>query len=207
MNETDLSSTRRLIGTYTLGAKDTLRLSAQGPFLRAEASCGTNDVRHGMAASFAGRLVIAFGPKDKVEIGAYRVSGNSMEGVWVPPAADDLTKCGREKSAGGKDGVWTITEAIAIDNTAYTGTVHVKPIQGVDATKRPTPVEIEWRLHDGNYRSFGFACDDAMYTTFSFEPEKPYCLAVFDPRADGGFEGMWMTNEFKRGGTSLARRR
>lgn len=192
----DLAATARFAGSYKMSGGSVLRLAPQGAFLRVE---GALD---GLAMSFAGRLVIAFGPKDKMEIGAYRVGKNQMEGLWVPPAADDLIKCGREQSGGGKDGVWTITKAIAIDNTEYTGSVIVKPVQGADAAHRPTPVELEWRLHDGNYRSFGLVYDDAMYTTFSFEPDKPHGIILFEARGDR-FEGTLMRNDLSRGSETM----
>src|SRR6476661_7799244 len=73
--------------------KGTLRFERKGRFLHAEADLGALGARHGLAMPFAGRLVMAYGPKDQVEIGAYTTEGAQLRGLWVPPGAsmDDLS--------------------------------------------------------------------------------------------------------------------
>src|SRR5438045_6926890 len=69
--------------------------------------------RDGLAVVRDERLLIAWGPKDKVEIGAYRITGDSMHGIWIPPTAAgvDLTICGHEWSVRVGDNGWRIAQA------------------------------------------------------------------------------------------------
>jgi hypothetical protein len=171
----------------------TLRFDRKGRFLHAEANLSPLGMRHGLAMPFAGRLVMAFGPKDKVEIGAYECEAHQLRGLWVPPAAasDDLSGCGKEHSQSTGTGVWLISEAVAIDGNAYHGTVTIT--QRPDDDEDPCPVQIDWKLHDGEYHSFGLQYPDALYTTFSFEPEKPYGIAVYEITADT-LDGEWLSS-------------
>lgn len=192
----DRASLESFVGSYSVetgGRRGTLRLVRRGAFLHAEATLDDGgDVRDGLAMPFAGRLVMAVGPKDKVEIGAYRVVGDRLEGLWVPPGADqeDFAKCGRENSVGGDlrgARPWTIADAVAIDGQAYHGTIKTEPAAPLAAVKlagEPAPIRITWNLHDGDFQSFGLAYADALYTTFSFEPEKPYGVIVYGVAGD-----------------------
>ena len=116
----------------------------QGAFLHAEAGIESVGVRFGIAMPFAGRLVMAFGAKDKVEIGAYRVNGREVSGIWVPPGAsdDDFARCGREESVVEAEGVWKIRRARAVDGSEYTGTVTLTPAAGMSFGNPPTPVKM-----------------------------------------------------------------
>jgi hypothetical protein len=176
------------VGTYTVDGRPrdgstyngTLRFERKGRFLHAEAQLGALGTRYGLAMPFAGRLVMAYGPKDKVEIGAYTHEVNQLRGLWVPPGAatDDLNGCGREHSISTGTGIWMIDDAVAIDGNAYAGTLAIA--QKPDDDEDPCPVTMDWKLHDGEYHSFGLQYPDAIYTTFSFEPEKPYGILVYE---------------------------
>src|SRR5437868_637621 len=86
----------------------TMQIDRHGVFLHTTAELTPGETRHGLAIPFAGRLVMAFGPKDKVEIGAYEIAGDTLRGLWVPPGAghENFDECGREESVGGHDDVW-----------------------------------------------------------------------------------------------------
>ena len=171
----------------------TMRMDRRGRFLHAEATLDDGRVRHVLAMPFAGRLVMAFGPQDKVEIGAYELTdeGRTLRGLWVPPGAtrDDDTGCGREISSAAEHatastGVWTITDAVAIDGQPYHGTLTIRPVGAPMRSDTPVPIQLTWDLHDGQYESFGLSYPDALFTTFSFEPDKPYGLIVYAPTGD-----------------------
>src|SRR5438105_3503926 len=94
----DVAEVQSFVGTYTIdGAEGRGRLALvrRGAFLHAEANLDSGQIRYGLAMPFADRLVMAIGPKDKVEIGAYAVAGDKMEGLWIPPGStdDDFAKC------------------------------------------------------------------------------------------------------------------
>ncbi len=176
------------VGNYTVAGhrrdgstyNGTLQIVRKGRFLHAEAQLGALGTRYGLAMPFAGRLVMAYGPKDKVEIGAYTHEANQLRGLWIPPGAatDDLTGCGHEHSVSTGTGIWLINYAVAIDGKAYSGSLGI--IQKPDDDEDPCPVKLEWKLHDGEYNSLGLQYPDAMYTTFSFEPEKPHGIVVYE---------------------------
>src|SRR5678815_1422204 len=77
-----------------------MELLRQRAFLHAQFKLDNGEIRHGLAMPWAGRLVLAYGPKDKVEIGAYRIQEDQMTGLWVPPGAagSDYAECGHEHS-------------------------------------------------------------------------------------------------------------
>lgn len=185
----------RLTGQYALLSpldQGELHLVRRGAFLHVEG------VRTGIAMPWAGRLVMAFGPLNKVEIGAYQiapagvtagVAGGVAEGVggvtglWVPPGADqsDFSACGVERSIPQPDGTWKISHAYAIDKSEYAGHIHRIPF---DVTASlPRALKMHWQLEDGDFHSFAIEYADALYATFSFEPEKPHGIAVFEPPA------------------------
>jgi hypothetical protein len=143
--------------------------------------------RHGLAVLTDQRLLIAWGPKDKVEIGTYEVRGDSMHGIWIPPAAkgDDLGVCGDEKSIRIAENEWRIEQAHDLEKNPYTGTISIQPI----SEGKVRIVEILWRLHDGEYRSFGLEGDGWMVSTFNFAPEFPHAIAAYK-RIPGGFKGV-----------------
>lgn len=145
--------------------------------------------RFGLAVLFDNRLLIAWGPKDKVEIGAYRISGEKMTGIWVPPGAkgDDLSACGQEVSRRTDTGEWEIEKAYAIDQQPYTGRVIVTE-SGPSTSQQYQIVQVGWNLHDGIYHSFGLKLGDFMVTTFSFEPEQPYGISAYSV-TPAGWEG------------------
>lgn len=136
------------------------------------------------------RLVVAFGPLNKVEIGAYDISPSMVVGLWVPPGADqaDYLACGVERSIPQADQSWKITEAIAIDQTPYSGSIYREPA-GTDGQSLPRALKMHWRLADGDFHSFAIEYADAIYATFSFEPEKPHGIAVYIPASSGPWPG------------------
>lgn len=168
-----------------------ITFTEHGRFLEVRAAAGAAGERHGLGMFVGNRLVISWGPKDKVEIGAYTRTGDTMEGLWVPPAArgDDLKICGREKSKRVAGDTYEITEAIAIDNSAYTGKVSIESMNAGD-TSFPRPVRMKWQLHDGDYTSFAIAYADAMLAIFSFEPKEWHAISVYEPQADGSYAGV-----------------
>jgi hypothetical protein len=179
------------VGTYAVDGRPrdgslyngTVRFERKGRFLHAEAQLGGLGTRHGLAMPFAGRLVMAYGPKDKVEIGAYTHDPNQLRGLWIPPgaASEDLTGCGHENSVSTGTGIWLISDAVAIDGNAYSGTLSIT--QKPDDDEDPNPVTMDWKLHDGEYHSFGLQYPDAIYTTFSFEPDQPHGIVVYEGKA------------------------
>jgi hypothetical protein len=173
--------------------RGTMDLSPRGMFLDAVARLDPLGERHGLAMPFGRYLVLAFGPKDKVEIGAYRRAGEMMQGVWVPPGAVDLAACGHEPSTGGAGGVWTISRALAIDNQPYHGTLRIEPAGGGDA-HAPVAARMTWTLHDGEYKSFGLDCGDAIFSTFNFEPGTPHGIAVYERSDAQTLRGTIMTD-------------
>jgi hypothetical protein len=183
-----------------------MELIRHGAFLHAELKLDNGEVRHGLAMPWAGRLVLAYGPKDKVEIGVYRIEQDQLTGLWVPPgaAAADYGECGHEHSTRGAGDIWTITEAHAIDQSPYSGSLEVTRLDVLQGSA-PAAVKIEWHLHDGNYSSFGLNYADAMYTTFSFEPEKPYGVAVYEEAGDE-LTGTWIDSNGQRVGTETLKR-
>ena len=198
---TDLAELDALTGDYTVSGRTaagqeyrgTLRMTRHGALLHAEEGLESLGVRFGLAMPFGGRVVMAFGAKDQVEIGAYRINGREVMGMWVPPGASDadLARCGREESLAEADGVWKIQRAQAVDGSAYAGTVTLTPPAGMSFRQRPTPVKMTWSLHDGEYFSFGLAYDDAVYSTFNLAKGQPHGLAVYEPGSDG-LAGEWV---------------
>src|SRR5262245_42150273 len=85
--------------------------------------------RHGLAVVINERLLIAWGTKDKVEIGAYTIGADRMQGLWIPPAAtgNDTSACGNEKSIRVDERTWKIEQAHDLEKNPYTGTIHLDP--------------------------------------------------------------------------------
>jgi hypothetical protein len=185
-----------------------MQVQRRGAFLHAEAQLNIPPgVRYGLAMPFAGRLVMAFGEKDKVEIGAYRIEGGKVVGMWVPPGAadSDLAKCGREESIVESPGVWKITKAHAVDQSAYTGIVRLTPADGASFDRPPTPVKMTWSLHDGEYHSFGLAYSDAVYSTFNLAKDQPHGIAVYE--IDGQtLRGAWLRDGSMKLGSEMLKR-
>ena len=172
-----------------------LLISPQGYFAHAAVETSIAGERHGLAVVFHNRLLIAWGPKDKVEIGAYRITGERMSGIWVPPGAtgESLAICGRENSRLISPGEWEIEEARAIDQQPYTGRVRVSEPPESTPPKHQ-PVSVQWKLHDGDYESFALKLNDLMVATFSFQPELPHGIAVYDA-TPAGWEGTQLWND------------
>lgn len=194
----------------------TMTLERRGKFLHAAAALDVLGPRHGLALPFAGRLVMAFGPKDKVEIGAYTLVGDELTGLWVPPGAsdEDFTKCGNERSRrSGAPNTFEIQKAHSIDGSAYHGKVVIAPVENPASSARPLtasaprPVRFTWNLHDGDYHSFGLAYADAIFTTFSFEPDKPHGIAVYEPASGGDLMGTLIDKAALTVWTEVLRRR
>lgn len=153
----------------------------QGSFAHSTAQLERDGTRYGLAALFRGKLLIATGPKDKVEIGAYRIQGDRLSGIWVPPGAKgcDLAMCGREESIRGDNDSFHIQKAHAVDQMPYTGSLTLTYLDPPEvATRR---VKFNWRLHDGDYASFGLAADDVLVSTFNFEPDTPFAIGLYEP--------------------------
>lgn len=170
-----------LVGGYRAegeGGSVGFSLVRKGTFLHASGG------RVGLALPWGKRLVVVFGPKDQVEIGAYKLEGKSITGLWVPPGADqgDFSACGVELSEvdATDASIWRITRAKAIDGSEYAGKVEREPIHGTAATGWPRAVQMLWRLKDGEFRSFGLEYEKAVYSTFCLEPESEFGLGVYD---------------------------
>ena len=200
----DIAAVERLAGNYSVEGRDprandyrgTMKMVRRGAFLHAEAQLASMGQRFGLAMPFAGRLVMAFGAKDKVEIGAYHLDGQNVHGMWVPPGAADenFEKCGREESVVEAEHVWRIHKAHAVDQSAYTGTVHLTPAASANPLQRPTPVKMTWKLHDGEYHSFGLAYEDAVYSTFNLAKDQPGGLAVYEMH-ENEWRGRWLVGD------------
>jgi hypothetical protein len=211
----DIAAIERLVGDYSVEGRDprgreyhgTMRLVRRGAFLHAEAELEMLGERFSLAIPFAGRLVMAFGAKDKVEIGAYHLDGMNVHGMWVPPGAadEDFARCGREESAVESEHVWRIHKAHAVDQSAYTGSVHATPVTGASPVQRPTPVRMSWKLHDGEYNSFGLAYEDAVYSTFNLAKDQPGGVAVYEMH-DSEWRGRWMVDADTPLGVEVLRR-
>lgn len=158
-------------------------IGAHGVFGHVAGVIDKTQARDGLAVVRDERLLIAWGPKDKVEIGAYRITGDSMHGIWIPPTASgiDLTICGQEKSVRVGDNEWRIEQAHDLEKNPYTGTITIDPI----SSDQPRVVSILWKLHDGEYLSFGLRGDDWMVSTFNFEPETAHAIAAYEQIRDG----------------------
>lgn len=217
MNEHAIQPSEPFVGDYEIVSgrtpdgkpyAGTMQFTRCGKFLHATADLGSLGERYGLALPFAGRLVMVFGPKDKVEIGAYTLVGDQLAGLWVPPGAvdDDFSKCGNELSRRtAAPNSFEIQQAHSIDGSAYTGKVTTEPASASDTTQ-PRPVRFTWNLHDGDYHSFGLAFADAIFTTFSFEPDKPYGVAVFELGKDG-WHGTYLRNDSLDRGSMTVRRK
>jgi hypothetical protein len=167
-------------------SRGTVRFEPYGFFAHSHAVLERGETRYGLAAVFRGRLVIAMGPKDKVEIGAYHRSGNRLEGIWVPPGAKgcDLAVCGREVSRLDFDTTFTIDQAHAVDQMPYTGRVSLDYLDPESVPVRR--VKFNWSLHDGEYSSFGLAAGEILVSSFNFEPETPFAIGLYEPH-----NGQW----------------
>ena len=202
-------------GTYTVKGttpageeySGTMQIERKGTFLHAAADLGALGTRYGLAIPFSGRLVMAFGEKDKVEIGAYLLEGKTVHGLWVPPGAADADygNCGYEESVADAPGVWTIRSAIAIDGSKYHGTVRLDPPAWATSAVRPTVVKMTWNLHDGDYHSFGLAYEDAVYATFNLAAGQPNGVAVYAIGGDA-LDGVWIAGGQDDLGTETLRR-
>jgi hypothetical protein len=155
-----------------------------GLFAHVTANLDSNETRYGLAVVFNGRLLIAWGPKDKVEIGAYRLEGDRLRGIWIPPAAagENLDACGNEQSVRTSGNNWQVEKAHDLEKNPYTGTIAIDPIGDGPVVK------ILWKLHDGEYNSFGLMGNDWMVSTFNFEKGTAHAIAAYE-RADGGWSG------------------
>jgi hypothetical protein len=50
-----------------------------------------------------------------------------------------------------------------------------------------------WKLHDGEYHSFGLAFADAVYSTFNLAKDQPGGLAVYETHGNE-WRGRWMVD-------------
>ena len=119
------------------------------------------------------------------------MTGDSLHGIWIPPTAAgvDLTICGQEKSVRVGDNEWRIEQAHDLEKNPYTGTITIEPV----SSDQPQIVNIIWKLHDGEYVSFGVKGEDWMVSTFNFEPEKPNAIAAYE-RIRDGWKGVLVWN-------------
>jgi hypothetical protein len=214
----DSAQLDRFVGPYAVEGhtpddqiyRGQMNLIRKGAYLHAAAKLDEPvGIRFGLAMPFAGRLVMAFGARDKVEIGAYRIEEKNVTGMWVPPGAkdDEFAKCGREGSVLEAPGVWKITKAHAVDQSAYTGTVRVTPMDAGDLASSTdgTPVKMTWSLHDGEYHSFGLAYGDAVYSTFNLARGEPHGIAVYTAAGDV-LNGVWLSDGNTKLGSEMLRR-
>lgn len=162
------------------GGPGTISFEPHGVFAVSHATVDRRDV-YGLAAIFRGRLLIATGPKDKVEIGAYHLSGNRLEGIWVPPGARgcDLAICGREVSRRTREDTFEIEAAHAVDQMPYTGRLALTYDDPEAAGVRR--VKFHWSLHDGEYESFGLASAEILVSTFNFESGSAFSIGLYEP--------------------------
>lgn len=172
-----LTDVRSAIHRATQGS---VHFEPHGLFAHSHARYENSDV-FGLAALFRGRLLIATGPKDKVEIGAYHLSGNRLEGIWVPPGAkgEDLSACGIEVSRRVREDTFEIERAHAVDQQPYTGRLSLSFSDPESAAVRR--VKFNWTLHDGEYASFGLASAEILVSTFNFEPGTPFSIGIYEP--------------------------
>lgn len=157
----------------------TIRFEPHGHVAHSHAIIDRTQDRFGLAVLFHGRLLIATGPKDKVEIGAYRLTGDTLTGIWVPPGAKgcDLAMCGREVSRRVDTDTYEIESAHAVDQQPYTGKLRLSYLDPESTPVRR--VRFNWSLHDGDYSSFGVAHGDVLVGTFNFEPGTPYAIGLY----------------------------
>jgi hypothetical protein len=136
---------------------------------------------YGLAMIVGKRFAIAIGPKDKMEIGAYQISGDRATSLWVPPAAkgDDLKICGREQLVKASDSVWRIEQAVAIDNSSYSGTIEVKPVTPTSDNK-PGIVAVTWNLNDGVFASFALRYPDGLLSCWNVGDKAPHGIMGLD---------------------------
>ncbi len=159
----------------------TVSFEAHGSFAHAHAVIDHAPEAFGLAAVFRGRLLIASGPKDKVEIGAYHLSGNRLEGIWVPPGAKgcDIAVCGLEVSRRVRENTFQIESAHAVDQMPYSGSLTLTYLDPESVPVRR--VKFGWSLHDGEYASFGLASGEILVSTFNFEPNTPFSIGLYEP--------------------------
>ena len=175
----------------TAGQPCPVTFTRHGNFYEVRAAPGAAGERHGLGMFVDERLIISWGPKDKVEIGAYRIAGKEMTGTWVPPGArgSDMSICGHERSTQVEPNTYEIVEAKAIDGSAYTGRITIEPLEpGSDLTP-PFAARMRWHLNDGEYASFAIAFGQAMFAIFSFQPDDWHAISVFEPQQDGSYRG------------------
>lgn len=165
-------------------APTAIRFEPQGLFAHSVARVDDASEVYGLAALFRGRLLLATGPRDKVEIGAYCRSGEKLVGIWVPPGAKgcDLAFCGRELSHRVGDCTFQIDDAHAVDQMPYTGRLTLDYVD--DDSHAVRRVKFNWSLHDGEYSSFGLASGEILVSSFNFEPSQAFAIGLFEPRGN-----------------------
>ena len=62
-----------------------------------------------------------------------------------------------------------------------------------------------WKLHDGDYHSFGLAFEDAVYSTFNLAKGQPHGLAVYE-RHENEWRGRWIVDPDRPLGIGTLRR-
>ncbi len=130
-----------------------------------------------LAFPVGGRIAIAFGPKDKMEIGAYTIAGNRATSLWIPPAAkgESLSICGQEKLIKRNETIWNIEEARSIDGSSYSGYLEIAPL-------KPGMVGMTWNLADGKFESVGLKFDDAIFSCWNVGDAAEHGIIVLDPQ-------------------------
>jgi hypothetical protein len=187
-------------GTYRIegeGNSGIAEVIPNGLFAHIRANLDPIGTRFGLAVLFDQRLLIACGPEKKVEIGAYRITGDRMHGIWIPPdaAGDDLSACGQEQSVRVDSQTWKIQQAHDLEKKSYTGSITVRPI-GTSSPDEPQMVRILWKLHDGDYNSFGLLGDDWMVSTFNFAAGTDHAIAAYEKSSDG-WSGVQLWNDYE----------
>jgi hypothetical protein len=168
------------------GYQGSLKLTRHGLFYHADVDRGGEHPPCGGLAMVVGsQLVLAFGPHDKMEIGAYTVRGDRATSMWVPPAAkgDSLDICGREELSLKAAGVWTINAARAIDNSTYSGEIHVSTLSA-PADDLPGVATMTWQLNDGTFNSFALVYPDALLSCWNLGEEKKHGIAAWEMDGD-----------------------
>ncbi len=160
------------------------RIWEVGVFHRIELAIDGQETVSGLGRRAGDLLAFALGPKHKVEIGVYRIDGDSLRGLWVPPDAqgEDLAICGREWSEQTAPGTYTIREAHAITGEKYQGKITVTPIDvgsAIDETDFARPVRMHWLLDDGTFDAVALQTPAAIFAAFSFAPQSLHGVGVY----------------------------
>jgi hypothetical protein len=161
---------------------------------------------HGLGKREGSNLAFALGPRDKVEIGVYELSGENLRGLWVPPDIQvdaDQSVCGREFSVRSGENEYTIKEARSITGETYDGRIRIHPVGDANAAG-VRPVKMQWILADGTFNAVALQSDSMLFAAFSFEPEAMHGVVLYK-LVDEGYQGTWFNNKGEQGTDVLMR--